>query len=154
MIVGLAAYGWWIAGLLLLGLEIVAPGVYFLFFGIAALVIGMNGFLMPNLGLTAEIVGFLVVSAATVLLGHRWYRARIGAGPGSLHRRTDRLIGRTGSVIEAIGPGGGRVAVEDGGWQAEGPALAAGTPVRIVGARGSVLIVEPLSGPAAETTAT
>lgn len=141
----LAPHGWWIAGLVLLGLEALSPGVYFLFFGIGALVIAANGLVMPNLGLAQEVVGFLAVTGVSVLLGHRWYRARFGAaGEGALNRRTERLVGRTATVIEALGPGRpGRVQVEDGGWQAEGPAAPAGATVRIRGARGSVLLVEP-----------
>ncbi|RYE77351.1 MAG: NfeD family protein, partial [Hyphomicrobiales bacterium] len=33
-------YAWWIAGLVLLVLEVVLPGVYLLFLGIAALIVG------------------------------------------------------------------------------------------------------------------
>ena len=39
-------YGWWILGLVLLALEVAAPGVYLLFFGIAALIVGMNVFFL------------------------------------------------------------------------------------------------------------
>ena len=139
----LATHGWWIFGLALLGLEVFAPGASLLFFGIAALVIAANGVLGPDLGFAGEVVGFLAVSGAAVLVGHRWYRARTGPEAGGLNRRTERLVGRSATVIEPIGPRGGRVQVEDGGWQAEGPDAPAGATVRIISARGSVLIVEP-----------
>ena len=44
-----ARYGWLILGLTLLALEIAAPGVYLLFFGVAALAIGANVLIFPDL---------------------------------------------------------------------------------------------------------
>jgi inner membrane protein len=141
-------YGWWILGLALLVLEAVLPGVFLLFFGVAALVVGTNVLILGDtgwFGWQQQILAYVVLSTAAVLLGRRWYRARHGAGePGGLNRRTDRLIGRRAVLTEAIGVGGnGRVAIEDGWWVAEGPELPTGATVRIVGARGSVLLVEP-----------
>ena len=37
----------------------------------------------------------------------------------------------------------GRVQIADAYWDVSGPELPAGTPVRIVGANGMVLVVEP-----------
>ncbi|WP_062014799.1 NfeD family protein [Aureimonas sp. AU4] len=141
--------GWWIAGLLLLGAEVFAPGVYLLFFGIAALVIGLNALIVPDLSWQSQVIGFAVVSAAVTLVGHRWYGqrrpAREGASPEP-NRGAARLVGRHAVVSEAIRGGRGRVAIEDGWWIAEGPDLPAGTAVRVTGAEGSVLRVAPEPG--------
>lgn len=142
--------GWWILGLALLGAEVFAPGVYLLFFGIAALVIGLNALIVPDLSWQSQVIGFAVVSAAVTLAGHRWYgQRRSPAGPqAEPNRGTDRLIGRQATVSEAISGGRGRIAIEDGWWIAEGPDLAVGTRVRIVGAQGSVLRVAAEPGSA------
>lgn len=137
-------YGWWILGALLLVGELVLPGVYLLFFGIGALVIGANALVVPDLSWQSQLVGFAVVSAAATLLGHRWYGQRAKPRSGEpLNERTARLFGRHATVSEAIRNGRGRVAVEDGWWSAEGPDLPVGADVVIEGAEGSVLRVRP-----------
>ena len=47
-------------------------------------------------------------------------------------------------LAEAIKDGIGRVHIEDSVWQVTGPDLPAGASVRIVGAKGPVLVVEPV----------
>ena len=53
------------------------------------------------------------------------------------------LIGQTVTVSEALVSGQGRVKVGDSAWLCKGPDAPIGAYVRIVGADGSVLIVEP-----------
>ena len=61
-----------------------------------------------------------------------------------LNDRAARLIGETLVVVEAIEDGRGRVRVGDGAWPARGPDAAAGTRVRVTGADGACLHVEPV----------
>lgn len=60
-----------------------------------------------------------------------------------LNRRGRELIGRTALVTDAIAAGRGKVQVGDTVWLAEGPDLATGTRVKIVGTTGTRLIVDP-----------
>ncbi|KQT52122.1 MULTISPECIES: NfeD family protein [unclassified Aureimonas] len=141
----LGNYGWWILGLVFLILEIVAPGVYFLFLGIAAIVVGTNVVLLGSagwFGWEQQIVAFIVVSAVAVLIGRLWYGSRDEAASPTLKTGTERLVGRVATVREPIAAGRGRVAIDDSWWTAEGPDLPEGARVRIVGANGSTLIVE------------
>lgn len=138
----LGSYGWWLLGALLLLAELALPGVYFLFFGIGALVVGANALLVPDLSWQSQLIGFAVVSGVAVFLGHRWYGQRGKPASGEpLNERTARLVGRTALVSEAICNGRGRVAIEDGWWSVEGPDLPVGASVVVEGAKGSVLIV-------------
>lgn len=141
----LSTYGWWAFGLALLALEALVPGVYLLFFGIAALVVGANAFFFPELSWQIQVVGFVVVSIVAVLLGNKWYgqRGESSASP-DLNRRTQRLIGRTATLSDAIVGGRGRVSIEDSWWTVEGPDYPAGTQVVVDGADGSILKVRPL----------
>ena len=50
-------------------------------------------------------------------------------------------VGTEAVLVEAIGPGHGRVRIGDSTWLAAGPDLPAGSRVRIVGARGALLLV-------------
>ncbi len=68
--------------------------------------------------------------------------------PG-LNRRGLQLVGRIGTVSEAIDGGRGRVRIGDTVWTAAGPDLPVGAAARIVGADGAVLTIEatePTSG--------
>jgi membrane protein implicated in regulation of membrane protease activity len=69
-----------------------------------------------------------------------------------LNDRAARLVGRTVVVTQAIVNGEGRVRVGDSVWSCRGPDCAEASRVRIVGADGSCLKVEPvreIEGPAA-----
>ncbi|NDW05187.1 NfeD family protein [Jiella pacifica] len=142
----LANYGWWIAGLVLLILEVVAPGAYLIFFGIAALIVGTNAFFVGAwFDWPQQVIAFIVVSAVCIYLGRRWYgREPVKDEGPPLNRRTGRLIGREATLSEAIVAGRGRVAIEDSWWSVSGPDLPQGTRVRIVGAESAVLQVEPV----------
>ncbi|WP_102961184.1 NfeD family protein [Mangrovicella endophytica] len=142
-VTGYGGYSWWVLGLVLLTLEVLAPGVYFLFFGIGALVVGTNALLLsPWFGWMEQVLAFIAVSVAAALVGRRWYGPRAEERQGeSLNRRTDRLIGRTATLTEAIVGGRGRVAIEDSWWSVEGPDLPAGSRVQITGAESSLLKV-------------
>ena len=145
-------YGWWIAGLVLLVLEVVLPGVYLLFFAIAALIVGTNVFLLGDsgwFGWQQQIVAFVVLSLVCILIGRNWYGARnVADAPDRLNRRTARLVGREAVLSEAIVNGRGRVAIDDGWWSVSGPDLAKGRRVRIAGADGSVLAIVPVESAA------
>ena len=80
-----------------------------------------------------------------------WYRHRRPprGGDPSLNRRGLSYVGTEAVLTVATGLGRGRVKVADGTWPAEGPALPAGARVRIVGARGTVLLVAPAENGAA-----
>ncbi len=142
------SYGWLLAGFALLLGELFLPGVYLLFPAIGALVIGLNALWLADFSWQSQWIGFALVTAVAALLGHRVYGRRAKpAGDTPLNERTARLVGRRAVVSEDIRNGRGRVAVEDGWWSAEGPDLAAGTPVVIEAADGSVLRVRAAETP-------
>jgi membrane protein implicated in regulation of membrane protease activity len=142
-------YGWLVGGLVLLILEVVLPGVFLLFFGIGALVVGMNVLVLGAggfFGFGQQILAFVVVSTAAVLIGRHWYGNKVvPEGDRPLNSRGESLLGRQTKVTSSISDGRGRVAIDDGSWVAEGPDLPEGTTVRIVGSRGSILLVEPVT---------
>ncbi|KEY97856.1 membrane protein, partial [Sphingomonas sp. BHC-A] len=60
-----------------------------------------------------------------------------------LNDRAARLVGEVVTVVEPIDNGRGRVKVGDGVWSCRGPDAPVGARVRVTGAEGSVLTVEP-----------
>ena len=134
---------WLAAALVLVIAEMLAPGFFLVFVGVGAAVTGIVVLLLP-LPVLGQALLFAVFTAGAVTVGRRWYHRsdKVSSDP-LLNDRTARLIGRQVEVCDAIVGGEGRVKVGDGAWNATGPDVAAGTTVRIVGATGSVLRVEP-----------
>lgn len=135
---------WIIAGLILLLLEVFAPGAFLLWFGIAALIVGTVVWLVPLLPWEVQIIGFAVLSMGA-LLGYRYWRKRVPAKDQDqplLNRRAEQLIGRTFLLDQAIVNGRGKVKVGDALWTAIGDDLAVGSKIRVIGVREQMLEVE------------
>ena len=135
----------WLAGSLLLAIaELIAPGFFLIFVAAAAAVTGFAVLAVPGLHAIAQMILFAGFSAVAILLGRGWYRRlRETTVDSGLNDRTGKLVGKTVEVCDAIVAGEGRVRVGDGAWSARGADAPAGAMVRITGATGSVLLVEP-----------
>jgi membrane protein implicated in regulation of membrane protease activity len=140
----LAAHWWWlILGVILSIAEIIMPGVFLIWLGAAALLTGVLtlAFDLPD---AAQFGVFAAAAVVAVYVGRRWLSAHpIESSDPLLNDRAARLVGRTVLVVEPIQGGEGRVKVGDGVWNARGPDVPSGTRMRVVGADGSRLIVEP-----------
>ena len=142
-----ASYGpwaWFVTGLILLALELVVPGGYFLWLGAAGLVTGLAAFI-PGLGWPLQVtifggLGLVAVIAWTMVTRHRKPQSE----EPLLNQRTARFIGHEGVIDEPIRDGYGRMALGDTIWRISGPDVAAGARVRVIGADGAVLKVEPV----------
>lgn len=145
----LGPWAWVIFGLVVLAAEIFLPGVYLMWFGLAAITTGLI-----SLGLWAEsfwqwqiqllVFGFL--SLAYVLIARRYLKsgAQISDQP-LLNNREGSLIGRTATLSEAIVEGYGRIKLDDSIWRVEGQDAPIGTRVVVTGANAQILRVEPIS---------
>jgi inner membrane protein len=137
---------WLIAGVALAITELLAPGVYLVFFAVAAAITGAIALLFPDLGFGGQLIGFTAWSLVAVLIGRRWYRDYpVPTSDPLLNDRVARMIGEVVTVVEPIEDGRGRVRVGDGEWLAQGPDQPAGARVRITGGTGSTLLVEPIT---------
>ncbi|MHA6723080.1 NfeD family protein [Sphingomonas sp. RS2018] len=139
--------GWWLVAAVLLGLaELFVPGVFLVFLAVAAAVTGSFVLLFPELPVPAQLLSFAAWSAIAVWIGRRWYRDHpVASEDPLLNDRVARLLGETVTVTQAIDGGVGRVRVGDGEWMARGADAPAGARVRVVGAEGSALRVEPIA---------
>jgi membrane protein implicated in regulation of membrane protease activity len=134
---------WWILGLMLAVVEVLAPGAFFMWFGLAAGVTGLILLVLPALDWHYQLLAFAVLAVAAVIAGRSVMRrqTRLRA-PSSLNRRGEQYVGRVFTVEQAIVNGRGSIRVDDSIWRAEGPDTAAGESVRVVKAGSSVLRVE------------
>lgn len=135
---------WLIAGVILCIAEMVLPGVFLMFLGIAALITGVLTYLLP-INMELQLLCFAVIAIASAYIGRRWFRpGAIVSDDPLLNDRLGRLVGEVVTLIEPIAGGEGRAQVGDSAWNVRGPDAAAGARMRVTGAQGNTLIVEPL----------
>ena len=135
-------WAWFVSGLVLLALELVVPGGYFLWLGAAGLVTGLAAFI-PGISAPWQITIFgalalLIVIGWTLLTRNR----KVTSDRPNLNQRAETFVGHEGVIDEPITDGFGRLRLGDSVWRIAGPDLAAGRKVRVIGADGAVLRVE------------
>lgn len=147
MVRELGSWNWWVLGLILLGLEIVMPGTFFLWFGLSAMIVGAVSLVLgPENSVwvwQAQVVVFVALSLVTAFFGRRII-AQYGWDKSEnedLNDRGGQLIGQKATLTEAIVNGSGRVKFGDTTWRVKGPNLEPGTTVEIVGREAGTLIV-------------
>ena len=134
---------WLLAGVALLGAEMLLPGFYLLWVGVAAIGTGLL-LLVTSLGFGAAVAAFLTFLAAGIGMS---VEARRRRGPAMrLNAPEAGLAGRMATVI-AVEGSALRVRVGDSDWPARVPRGAAvpevGAAVRVDGVDGMVLVVVP-----------
>ncbi len=137
----LGGWTWWIIGLVLLGLEIVLPGTFFLWFGVAAIIVG-SAALIFDWAWQLQLIVFVVLALVLVVVGRRYFSWGNAPPESLVNERGDRLIGSTYVLAEPIVDGHGRVRVDDTTWRVVGPDLPSGRRVRVISTDGALLRVE------------
>jgi membrane protein implicated in regulation of membrane protease activity len=142
----LGHWNWFFLGLILFVLETMVPGVHLLWFGLAAIIVGGIA-TMTDISWQWQVILFGLIAILTVFLVRRFARPDIVASDEpDLNIRGQQYVGRIVKVEEPITGGRGRVRVGDTVWVAEGPDMPKGASARVMGARGTVLKVEPVPG--------
>jgi membrane protein implicated in regulation of membrane protease activity len=137
-------YLWWILALLLIAGEILVPGYFMLWIGLAAAAMGVLLWVVPSLGLLAQALLFAALAIVACVIYAKWLRPGLERGePGSerLNRRGEQMIGQRYELIEPIVNGRGKARVGDGQWLVSGPDMPLGSTVEVVGVEGSLLKV-------------
>jgi inner membrane protein len=131
---------WLVAGLALLGIEMIAPGAFMMWLGLAACGTGLLA-LGTGIGFELQVVTCGILAAISLAVG-----LRLRHHPTRLNTQQAGLAGRSATALTFQGREG-RVRVGDSDWAARVPAdvtePAAGTRLRVEGVDGTVLIVRP-----------
>ena len=139
---------WLIGGVVLLIAEVIAPGFFLIFLGVAAIATGVFTVLF-DLGTAPQLALFALYAVLAVMIGRRFYANRVtDSSHPHLNDPARRLVGKVVTVTSAVDDDNGRVRVGDGEWSARGGPAAVGERVRITGVDGNCLRVEaerPLS---------
>jgi membrane protein implicated in regulation of membrane protease activity len=137
-------FAWAAIALLLFAAEALAPGAFMLWLGFAAVAVFLAVLFVPGISVLAQAAAFIVLSFISIQVYRKWFRGRERqSDQPALNRRTAALVGRVVRLDHGIVQGRGRVQIADAFWDVSGPELPAGTPVRITGAEGMTLLVEP-----------
>jgi membrane protein implicated in regulation of membrane protease activity len=135
----LGPWNWMVLGIVLLVMEIVLPGVFLLWIGIAALIVGAVSLFVWDAGFwpwQVQVLVFLVLSLVSAYVGKKLVGSsrKDDSDQPLLNRRGVQLIGRTATLTEPISNGHGRIRLGDTLWRVSGPDLPAGARVRVTAA--------------------
>ena len=140
--VTLGGWRWIVLGLVLLALELIAPGTLLLWLGIAAVLVGLIA-LVIDPGWQVELIAFAVLGLAAAV--GWWIYGRPDNAAASdrpmLNRRAERHVGKVFTLDAAIVHGDGRLKIDDTTWRVSGPDLPAGSKVKVLGVEGITLVV-------------
>ncbi|TPM33038.1 NfeD family protein [Mesorhizobium sp. B2-3-5] len=134
----LGPWNWMVLGFVLLVVEVVAPGFFMLWIGIAALIVGAASLLIWDAAIWSwqvQVLVFLVLSLVSAFVGKKLMGGRDQpTDQPLLNRRGAQLVGRMATLAEPIKDGRGRIKLGDTLWRVSGPDLPAGTQVRVTAA--------------------
>ena len=134
---------WACLSLLLIAAEVMAPGVFMLWLGIAAGVTCFVVLLFPGIPLLWQAAGFIVLSFVSIWVYRRYFRQDDERNDQPLlNRRAEQFVGKVFVLDSALADGTGRIRVGDAYWTVTGPDLPVGTKVRVIGADSMTLKVQ------------
>jgi membrane protein implicated in regulation of membrane protease activity len=135
-------WNWFCLVVVLFFLDLIVPGVHFLWFRIASAATGVLA-LATDIAWQWQILAFGFLSVAAALWVRRYAQPDVvRSDVPDLNARPRQYIGRLFVVAEAIDCGRGKVRVGDTLWAAEGPDAPVGARVMVTGTRGTALVVE------------
>lgn len=137
---------WWALAIVLLIVETMAPGAFFLWMGVSAGIVGVILALAPDLGWQAQVFIFTIFSVGSII-GWRIYLKRNPTQTEEplLNRRGSQYVGRVFVLREEMSLGRGKIEVDDTTWRAicdGGEDLEPGSRVKVVAVDGTTLKVE------------
>ena len=134
---------WFVAAGIFLLLELVSPGVFFIWLGVAAALTGVIDNL-HDLSWQGELAVFAVLAVISVVAGRRFYNGSAMEPTDNpfLNRRQLGYVGRSFTLKQPIVNGRGKLTIEDTVWEIEGPDMEAGTRIKVTAVNDMTLVVE------------
>lgn len=134
IIAELGSWNWVALGLVLLALEIAIPGIFLLWFGLSAIVIGVLTLMFQGAGFwpwEVQVILFLGLAIASAYLGRRIFVNNAESDQPLLNQRGAQLIGRTTLLDAPIEQGVGRAQLDGVQWRVSGADMPAGTRIKV-----------------------
>ena len=141
-IVSLGHWNWFIAAVVLFLVEIMAPGTFMMWLGLAALVVGAIS-LGVDWSWQAQLIAFGVFAVAAIPAWRHFARkVEPPVDRPFLNRRAEGYVGRVFTLDKPIVDGVGTIRIDDTVWRVSGPDCPAGSRVKVARADGADLMVE------------
>ena len=136
---------WWVIALILLVLEILTPGYFFMWMAISGFVTGAMVLLLPAISTNLQVLIFSVLSVVTIIVWKFYGKKHsIESDHPLLNKRGDQYIGRIFSLYEPIKNGQGKIKVDDSIWKVHGEDCTINSRVKVIAVRGTVFDVEKI----------
>lgn len=134
---------WWVLAVGFLAVELLAPGFFFLWLSVSAFVVGSILLMLPSPSFEVQLLLFSILAVISILVWRRYVSAKSQESDQPLlNQRGAQYIGRIFSVVVAIENGQGKIKVGDSLWMVEGEDCPAGSKVKVIAVKGTVLEVE------------
>ncbi len=134
---------WWVLAVFLLGIEILAPGFFFLWLSLSGFTVGTVVLLFPS---TSQEIQLLIFAFLAIFAVFIWRRYGINNRPETdqplLNKRGSHYIGRTFSLHEAIENGRGKIKVDDSIWTVQGEDCPLNSKVKVIAIDSTLFEVE------------
>ena len=145
-------WNWMLVGVVLMAVEALLPGFFFLWMGVAALLVGLVLTMLPDMEWTWQVLLFAVLSVGSIVAWQiRLRRHPTQSADPLLNRRGHQYVGRVFTLDAPVVNGHGKIRVDDSTWKVVVDRdCPAGTRLRIVGVNGVVLKGAVESPPATE----
>lgn len=135
---------WFTLGIVLIILEMLLPGIFLMWFGISAIIVGAITFIIP-IGTNAELILFAIISVLSVL-AVIFIMRKVSPNTQSTvtqnlnQSRGSEFIGLTFTLDSKVINNNGKLNIGDTVWLIKGPDAIAGTYVSITGIENNTLI--------------
>ena len=137
-------WNWWVFALVLIIVEVLVAGTFFLWMGISAGLVGLVLFVMPGLGWEMQLSLFAIFSVVSIIISRLWLAKHARAEtPSTLNRRGSQYIGREFTLTDPVINGVGRLNVDDTIWRISGPDMESGSQIIVEAMDGTILKVKP-----------
>jgi inner membrane protein len=140
----LSYWHWGVLALILIVMEIFAPGVIFLWVGVGAGLTALIALAAPDLTWEMQLLCFAVLAVAVTIGGRVWVKRHpVTSDKPLLNVRGEQYVGQVVVLVDPIVNGVGKAKVGDSQWRVSGDDSEAGSRVRITGIDGATFTVEP-----------
>ncbi len=143
MLEDIVYWNWLVLAVVLVTVEILVAGTFFLWMGISAGVVGLVLLLLPGISWQTQLMLFAIFSIVSIILSRIWLtQHHRNEPPSTLNRRGSQYIGRHFTLTDPIVDGVGRLNIDDTVWRISGPDLDSGAQVIVDGMEGTILRVK------------
>ena len=143
MLEDIVYWNWLVLAVVLVTVEILVAGTFFLWMGISAAVVGLVLLVFPGMSWEAQLTLYAIFSIISIIVSRIWLaRHHRKETPSTLNRRGSQYIGRQFTLTDPIVDGIGRLNIDDTVWRVSGPDMESGVQVIVEGMDGTILRVK------------